>query len=141
MRALLIGTAIVVASAAFAHQGVKNPAVLERMNAMKAIGDQMKVLGTMAKAPASFDAAQAQAALSLISLEAGRSLTLFEAEEDDPKSEARPEIWENFSDFSEKMRAMQAAANNADTSSIDGVQPALQSLGATCKTCHQIYRE
>lgn len=130
-----------IGTAALAHQGVKNPAVLERMDRMKAIASQMEILGPMAKSADRFDAAQAQAALSIISAEAARTVDLFTAQETDPKSEAKDAIWTSFDEFTAKAQAMQAAAENASGASMQDVQAAMRALGATCKDCHRSYRE
>ena len=92
----------VTASAALGHGGVLNAAVLARMEAMKAIGDATKVLGEMAKGAVAFDANAARAAAETIATHAADTPALFEAREADPKSEAKPGIWENFADFTAK---------------------------------------
>ncbi|NNF90114.1 MAG: cytochrome c, partial [Boseongicola sp.] len=49
-----VAVLLLVASAALAHQGVKNPAVKARMDVMSAIGDNTKLLGRMAKGEVAF---------------------------------------------------------------------------------------
>mgnify|MGYP001829162567 CR=1 FL=1 len=53
---------VLAASAALAHQGVKNPAVMERMEGMTDQAAAMKTLGQMATGKTAFDAAAAAAA-------------------------------------------------------------------------------
>ncbi len=131
------------ASAALAHGGVQNAAVLARMDAMKAIGDATKVLGEMAKGTTAFDVEAARAAAETIASHAAETPVLFEAREDDPKSEALPGIWENFEDFTAKAADLQALAGDLamglDTP--DALRAGLGDLGATCKACHTEYRE
>ena len=127
---------------ALAHQGVQNPAVMARMNAMSAIADATKTLGDMAKGSVSFDAPRAQAAAQALAEKAADVPGLFEAREDDPKSEALPVIWETFEDFRQKTEEMEAAAlaltNVAD---LGGLRAGMGALGQSCKGCHQGYRK
>jgi len=134
---------ILVATAAFAHQGVKNATVKARMDGMSAIADNMKVLGNMAKGKVAFDAATAQAAARAIAEEAGQTPALFKAQEDDPKSEAKPGIWDNFSDFSTKSDELKNVALTLSTSldTLDDVRAGVGALGRACKACHSRYRE
>lgn len=131
------------AAAAFAHEGVKNEAVMARMMAMKSIGAATKVLGQTAKGEVAFDAAAVEAALATLAEQAAATPALFEAEEDDPKSEAKPAIWSDFADFSVKAMALETAAQGAmgQMRSAEDVGGALREIGATCKGCHQSYRE
>ena len=134
---------ILFAGAALAHEGVKNPAVMARMHAMKNIGADVKVLGEMAKGTTAFDAGAAQVALGRIATHAAETPGLFEAREDDPKSEALPVIWDRFDDFRTKALELEMiAAEGAETvSAAEDLQPILQKLGANCKSCHSTYRE
>ena len=131
------------ASAAFAHSGVKNVAVKARMDSMVAIGSEMKTLGKMSKGAAPFDKTIAQAAASAIARHALATPALFEAEENDPKSEARPEIWANFADFTAKSYALNAIAMDHSTriDTLDDLGLAVKALGAACQACHKAYRE
>ena len=134
---------ILAATAALAHSGVKNAAVKARMDAMNAVGEEMKTLGLMAKGVSTFDANTAKAAANAIARHAANTPDLFRAKEDDPKSEATPAIWANFKDFTAKAVAMESAANGLSRSiaSIDDLGPAMKALGDTCKACHGDYRE
>ncbi len=136
-------SALVLGSAALAHTGVKNPAVKARMDSMKAIGADMKVIGEMVKGNAPIDVAAARNAAASISRYAAETPALFKAQEDDPKSEALPSIWVNFDDFTAKSADLQAVARTLSTSiSEEGdLAPALETLGETCRACHKLYRE
>jgi cytochrome c556 len=61
-------TALALAGTAQAHQGVRTPAVLERMNNMFALADEMEILVNMARGTRSFDAPMAEAALKWFSI-------------------------------------------------------------------------
>ncbi len=133
---------LLAAGAAFAHQGVKDPQVMARMDAMARIGAATKVLGEMAKGASPFDAEKAQAAARRIAEEAAQVPALFQPPATDPKSEALPAIWEQFDTFAELTRDMQEAALGATgIAEPDDLRPALRSLGATCTACHEDFRE
>ncbi|MEO9826651.1 MAG: cytochrome c [Paracoccaceae bacterium] len=129
-------------TAALAHEGVKNPSVMARMHGMKTIGAQAKVLGEMAKGTTVFEAARAQAAATTLAQEAERIKGLFEAREDDPKSEALPVVWDTFPDFTAKAQTLQIAAESAQTiTTQEQLQTAMRDIGATCSACHKAYRK
>jgi cytochrome c556 len=136
-------SALLIASAgvAWAHEGVKNPVVMARMDGMSEMGSATRVLGEMARGETGFDASAAEAARARIVTQAERTPGLFEAREDDPKSEAKPAIWENFDDFVAKSDAMVAVARAADVSSLDALRSSVREIGRACGACHEPYRE
>ena len=138
-----LGATLTIASATDAHSDASNPAVKARMEAMKVIGAQTKVLGDMAKGATAFDAAAAQAAAATMAAEAAKIPALFEPQEDDPESEAKPIIWDQWDDFAAKAMDLENAATAAQASLTDAgaVGPALGQIGGTCKACHSTYRE
>lgn len=140
---LLAALGLCLAGAALAHTGVKNAAVMARMHGMNAIAAEMKTLGEMAKGAAPFDAAAARAAAASIARHAAETPALFEAEEDDPKSEAKPEIWQDFSDFTAKSTELEKIAGGlAESIQVEAdLRPAVAALGGTCQSCHKLYRE
>lgn len=139
----LILALLVASPVALAHSGVETPAVMARMMGMKSIAAATKTLGDMAKGTKSFDAAEARAALKTIAAQSKRVPTLFEPQEDDPKSEALPRIWTDFSDFKAKNKAMQTTANRLSRSvnSRDDLRAGVKELGDTCAACHKTYRK
>ncbi|MEM7719767.1 MAG: cytochrome c [Pseudomonadota bacterium] len=144
MRHLILAlVCLLLGATAVAHEGVKNPAVMKRMHEMKAIGTDLKALAQMAKGAEPFDQTAAQAAAAAIAARAATVPKLFEAQEDDPKSEALPIIWDEFAAFTEKSKDMESAALRMSSSvtTLDELRPALLELGATCTACHRPYRE
>lgn len=139
---IALGLVLVTGTAALAHEGVQNPAVKARMDGMTAIADNMKTLGQMAKGATGFDAATARSAAVAIARHAAKAPGLFEAQETDPKSEARPEIWTNFEDFAAKATELETIAIGLSTSisQPSDLTAAMGRLGANCKSCHSIYR-
>ena len=141
MRIALIFTAALVASAALSHQGVSNPVVMARMDLMSEIGKASKTLSTMAKGTRAFDASEAQAARAALIRGADFTPKLFEAEERDPKDEARDEIWVTFDDFTAKAAAMGSAADALDVTTLASLQAGLPTVFATCAACHDRYTD
>lgn len=139
--AFALALGLVAATAALAHDGVKNEAVKARMMSMGTIVENTKLLGQMAKGAKPFDAATAQAAAAAISAEAARVPTLFEANETDPKSEALPEIWSDWATFTARNDALVAAAAGlAMASDLAALQGGMAALGKSCKGCHSTFR-
>lgn len=128
---------------ALAHGGVKNAAVMARMEGMKSIGDAMKVMGQMAKGETSFDATVARAAAADVDRFAGQIPALFKAPESDPKTEALPVIWESFEDFAAKAQQTETLARALSTNlkTPGDLNEGLMQLGASCKACHKEYRK
>lgn len=142
-KSLIILALMALGTSALAHSGVKNPAVKARMDAMSEIGAATKTLGQMAKGAIPFDREASRQAAATIARAAQQTPALFESYETDPKSEARPEIWEDFPDFTAKSRELEEIAASFATS-IEGapdVDTAVRALGASCKACHERYRE
>ncbi|MGH1330389.1 MAG: c-type cytochrome [Paracoccaceae bacterium] len=133
-------TLAIFAGGAIAHAEVQNEAVKARMAAMKAIGGAMKTVGGMAQGKVPFDADAAAAAIAVMEAQSAQVPALFEAEESDPKSEAKPEIWTNWDDFVMKSEALNAAAKAADSSSPEALGASLGAMGGACKSCHTAYR-
>jgi cytochrome c556 len=134
---------ILAAATAIAHTGVENPAVLARMENMKAMADQMEVLVPMVRGEADFETSQVTAALEALQVHAAEAPNLFRAPESDPQSEALPEIWENFEDFEAQSEELLGIAQAASASQIDGYQellPVVREIGASCSGCHEDYR-
>lgn len=145
MRQLYLGilAAGLSAAAALAHQGVQNPVVLERMNGMTAMSDDMEILVNMARGNAAFDAARVDDALARLAGHAGQITGLFEEYASDPASESRDEIWEDYADFSAKAEDLETEVRAllGTIDSREALRPAMQSLGAACAACHDLYRE
>ena len=131
---------VMLAGAALAHSGVKNAEVKARMGLMGEIKEATAVLGEMAKGQRAFDAAQAAAAREVLIDRAGRIGAAFEAEETDPKSEARPEIWSDWPGFTAKADAMAAAADALQVGSLAEVRAGMSGLAESCGGCHKLYR-
>lgn len=130
-----------VATAAIAHTGVTNPAVMARMEAMSSIADEVKALSGMARGSVEFDAGEVATRMDAIAAVGTEVKVLFEAPEDDPNTEAAPSIWENYAAFTAHADDMVAAAEaGAGAGDPAALQQALSELGETCKSCHGDFR-
>jgi cytochrome c556 len=142
MKNFTIATALIAfAGAALAHTGVKDPKVLARMEAMKEMGGEVKVLGQMAKGTSTFDKDRAQAALDRIALLAKDTPALFQTRALEPMSEALPLIWEEFDTFVEEAQALETLAQKLVISDNGDLVPALGQLGEGCRSCHGQFRQ
>ena len=138
---LILTSSLMIASMALAHNGVKNPAVMARMQGMEQIGAASKVLGNMARGRVAFDAEGAASAKAALAQHAAEIPALFEAQEDDPKSEALPAIWSDFADFTAKADALRDAAEAMDVTSAETIAAGMGTVGGACRSCHKAYRK
>ncbi len=137
-----------VATAAVLTAGISSLAlasadpVTERQDTMKAIGQSMKD-GVGLTAPTTFDAAKAKAAMGTVAADAKKLSTLFPAGSDaDPKTAADPKIWQDTADFNKRLAELATLATAAgDATTVDDYRTAFKAVGATCKSCHDVYRK
>lgn len=117
-----------------------NP-VEERQAAMKAVGQSMKE-GAGVNSPATFDAAKAKTIMESIAANAKKLHALYPAGSDkDPKTEADPKVWTNKADFDKRLTELGTLATTASkATTAEAFKPAYAAVGATCKSCHDVYR-
>lgn len=133
----------VLGTAALAHTGVTNKDVMARMVVMSTIGDQVKLIGSMAKGETGFDAEAVNAALIEIAAQSAQIPSMFEAKAQDPKSEALPIIWERFETFTQHAKEAEAVAERlaGTVTAASDLGPVLQQVSETCKACHTMFRK
>jgi len=73
---------------------------------MGEIGRNTKILGSMAKGETAFDGDAARSGADLIASNAARISELFQDPPTDQKSETLPVIWQSYSDFTIKAKAL-----------------------------------
>ena len=126
-----------------AHTGVKNEDVMKRMNLMKSMAENTKIIGEMLKKKIPFDLERAKNSLIEISNLSKSTPSVFKKMAMDPKSESKIIIWEEFDNFrnlSNKLadNTLSAAEN---LSGFEDLKPALMTTASGCKECHTRYRE
>jgi cytochrome c556 len=143
-RAVLsvMGVAAAVAIAGVAASQGSSP-VEQRQAVMKHVGQQMKAGAAFTSAGTPFDAAKVKALMDGVAADAGKLHGLYPAGSDaDPKTAADPKIWQNKADFDKRLGELARLASVAGaTTSTDAYKPAFSAVGATCKSCHDIYRK
>ena len=116
---------------------------MKRMNLMKSMAENTKIIGEMLKKKIPFDLEQAKNSLIEISNLSKSTPSVFKKMAMDPKSESKIIIWEefdNFRDLSNKLadNTLSAAEN---LSGFEDLKPALMTAASGCKECHTRYRE
>ena len=134
---------ITASSIVFAHSGVKDKNVKERMMLMKEMAKNTKTIGQMLKGRTPFDANEAKLALERLASLSLETPKVFKINASDPKSEARPAIWDEFDEFTRlsKDLAETSILLAGSIDSIDDLRPALRGVSSGCKACHSRYRE
>ena len=127
---------MLVAGVALAKEDPTNPVVLKRVEAMRAMKAQVTLLGDMAVGKAPYDAALAEETAAAFSTTADLVPVLFDAEEDDPASDALPDIWFNRGEFNQKADRLYKAAMGLDWKSAGGLAASMNAVNAACKDCH-----
>lgn len=121
--------ASMVAAAAYAHGGAMG-VVKQRMDAMVMIRDAMKVLTPMMQGKTPYDAAVVKEQAGVIGAHGGDALTdLFPEGSLDKPSEARPEIWENWSDFQDLAMQLSVYSEGLALAAENGLMMAAESQG------------
>ena len=136
-------SSFLISSIAFAHSGVKDKNVKERMMLMKAMADNTKLIGQMLKKQTPFELNEVKQALEKLSSLSLQTPTVFEVNATDPKSEAKQNIWDEFDEFTKLSNEL--AKNTSELANlvenIDDLRPTLMKVSEGCKACHSKYRE
>ena len=136
-------SSFLISSIAFAHSGVKDKNVKERMMLMKAMADNTKLIGQMLKKQTPFELTEVKLALEQLSSLSLQTPTVFEVNATDPKSEAKQNIWDEFDKFTKLSNEL--AKNTSELAilveNIDDLRPTLMKVSEGCKACHSKYRE
>ena len=118
----------------------------ERHEGMEKIGKATKAASQQLKS-GSPDLAVIRSSAATIADLAAKSANWFPAgtgKDVNPKTRAKPEIWQKPEDFAAKDRDFNQAAKAfkaaADGGDLTGIKAAFDSLGKACKACHDSYR-
>jgi cytochrome c556 len=127
---------------ALAHEGATG-VVKERMDLMDTQKEAMKILGSMAKGKIPFDAAKAALAARDIETTSAKIPELFPEGSSGGHSEAKPEVWTKWDEFTGDAEALAAAAKDLVMVLENGAQDwtaKFQGVTDACKTCHKTFR-
>jgi len=113
------------------------------MMVMKEMASNTKIVGQMLKGKTSFDANEAKLALERLSSLSLETPKVFKINATDPKSEAKPVIWDEFDEFTRLSKDLAETSTDLASSlkTIDDLRPALKRVSSGCKACHSRYRE
>ncbi len=134
--ALLSGLLLVAATASRADD---QESIDYREHVMKTMGEQVASINMILqqKAPPDNFAVHAR----ILAISAATAKKAFEPKV--PGGEAKPEVWDNWADFSKRLDALVAAtadlAKTAQEGGLAAAGPKVQST-LTCKGCHDTYR-
>ncbi|MBN9308419.1 MAG: cytochrome c [Devosia sp.] len=127
VSAWLAAGTVMLSAAVFAH-GNATGIVGERMMGMMMLGEQVKLLTPMLSAGGAVDGAALGKAASMIEMHAGPAMTkLFPQGSLDKPSEARPQIWERwqeFSDYAGQLAALGAELRKSAATPAEKPEPA-----------------
>jgi cytochrome c556 len=128
---------------AFAHESATG-VVKERMDLMDTQKEAMKVIGAMAKGTAPFDAAKAASAAQEIEDTAKKIPELFPEGTGGHPSEAKPEVWTKWDEFTADAEGLETAAKNLvmalEAPEAPEWKAKFKGVIDACKTCHKTFR-
>lgn len=136
---------VLFASIALGHGGATG-IVKQRMDAMKDIGAQMKLIGQMIKGQKPYNGKEvANAGLVIADLSGEDMLKLFPENSLDHTTEATSEIWSNWQVFEKYSTDLRKAAESIADKAGKGaekvvVAEAFGRLAKVCKGCHEEFR-
>lgn len=135
-----VGASLAVAGVAVS-QGASP--VEQRQAIMKHVGQEMKQAAAFTSPATPFDAAKVKALMDGVAADATKLKGLYPAGSGaDPKTAADPKIWTDKADFGKRLGELARLAGAAGAAtSTDSYKPAFAAVGATCKSCHDIYRK
>ena len=132
---------VLSASILWAHSGVKDPNVIKRMKLMSSMAENTKILGQMMKKQIPFDDGIAMSSMKKIEELSEATPMAFKINASDPKSEAKPLIWEEFVAFTELANQLTDDLGTSTIKTYDDLRPVLMKTAGSCKACHMRYRE
>ncbi|MGQ9724742.1 MAG: c-type cytochrome [Tepidimonas sp.] len=144
-RVLFAAAALVLSGAAHAQFQKPEDAVRYRQSAFAVMGNHFSRIGAMVQGKAPFDAKVAQENAAIVLMMSKLPWAGFTPETERIKSRAKPELWAEM----DKVRAgadkmMKAVADleaTTRTGNLDAIKKSFGETAATCKACHDAYRE
>ncbi|MEY2685187.1 MAG: hypothetical protein RJA09_2331 [Pseudomonadota bacterium] len=146
IRMTMVLAGLVLASGAAQAQFQKpEDAVKYRQSAFTVMANHFGRIGAMAQGRVPFDAKAAQDNADVVLTMAKLPWAGFTPETKDLKSRVKPVAWTEMDKVKAGADKLVAAATQLDaaakTGNLDAVKKAFGEVGATCKACHDAYRE
>jgi len=122
-------------------------AIKYRKAAFTLMGNHMGRLGAMAQGKAPFDAKTAADNAAILETVSKLPYVAFLEGTDKGETKAKPEIWKNWDKFRAAAIKMQdevvklSATTRTPGLTVDQLKTAVGAVGATCKGCHDDYRQ
>lgn len=145
-RAISFSVSAIVAILALMPSGVAHEhatgVVKERMDGMTTMAKSMKSIGQRIKAGRNLAAIRTDAEAMLPAI--SKIATWFPAGTNQQPSEARPEIWQNWSDFESKGHALEREVSKLatiDTTNQTALMAQVRAVNQACSGCHDLYRQ
>ncbi len=142
-RLILAAASVAILSTGLAFAGGHLPQE-KRQAAMKEVGNNMGVVGKMAKGETEFDGAAALAAFQGMQTAVQGWGDLFpEGSETGSETEASPQIFSDRDGFNAKIEEFQtalASATQAAPADREALGATLGMVGKNCQACHEVYR-
>jgi cytochrome c556 len=147
LKRIGIATGVILALSAGAAMALDGKAQIEaRQVYFKAIGKEMKALSDGVKTNSNDIEAMRRSA-DVINAAAPKLLSQFPrgtGPELGVKTGAKPEVWTQSAEFKTDAQAFMLAAQKlkqaSATGNVEAVKPAVATLGAACKSCHETFR-
>lgn len=142
----LMLSAVVLSTTGVAHAQFQRPddAVKYRQGALFVMGQHFGRIGNMANGRVPFDAAAVQQNMAVIMAVSQLPWAGFTPETKDIRSRAQPNIWTEKAKFDEAgqdtLRSLTALDAAAKTGNLDAVRKAFTETAASCKACHDNFR-
>ncbi|WP_339114202.1 cytochrome c [Thioclava sp. GXIMD2076] len=131
----------VIGSVAIANADAADPTVKAWQDGMHELRQSSNILGDMAKKKSDFNADIAGSAAQAMQEEAKKLPELFKTKAEDPESDAKSGIWDNWEEFTSHAKDLEMAAADMDTSSLAGVQAGMKAVGGACAACHKEFKD
>lgn len=138
---ILLAVALAFATPNLTAQAqITNKSVKKRVAQMLTAQSAVAILADMMAGRVAFRIGKAQSARRTL-IQTSRSITKeFRKPHQDPLSNARPEIWAYWSDFSARADASEEAARLLNVYSLNGLRRTLPNMLQSCLSCHDSYR-
>jgi cytochrome c556 len=144
-HALVLSAALLSSTAALAQFQKPEDAVKYRQSALFVMGQHFSRIGAMANGRVPFDAKAAQDNAAIVLTMSKLPWAGFTPNTESIKTKAKPELWAEMDKVKaaadKTMVAAVALDAAAKTGNLDAIKKAFGETAATCKACHDAYRE